>query len=403
MKVVIFNVKYSPNLGDGLLSECLEHALRRSQPGLTVESVDLAGRASYGTGSGLRGSVMAFLEALPAPLRRITARIALEGLIRYRLRPFLTAAVEHCDAIVVGGGNLFADKDLNFPLKILTALSAPAERKLPVAVFGVGATRNWSPTGLRMFSDALGKVNLVDATLRDERSVAVWNDLLGPKGIRKAGLALDPGLLTSRFFPSAKDRRNGRRIALCITDPVALRYHGGGETVGDYIGQWYSDVTATLVAADYEVLLFTNGSPEDRAYLADNDVRWLNAASGQGSRGGVTIVPGFDDPAGLVHFLSSCDMVVAHRMHACIAAHSFAIPTIGLNWDVKLNSFFEIVGRSHFMIDPEVVKPGAMTALVEQALAEGIDPVVHAALLDQSERDVGRMAALLVSASSATA
>lgn len=402
MKVVIFNVKYSPNLGDGLLSECLEHALRRAQPGMIVESADLAGRTNYGAGSGFRGGAMAFLEALPAPLRRVAARIALGGLIRYRLRAFLNAAVQDCDAVVVGGGNLFADKDLNFPMKVAAALSAPAARNLPVAVYGVGATRNWTPTGQRMFANALGKVNLADATLRDDRSVAVWNDLLVPQGIRRASLAFDPGLLTSRFFPSAKNRQTGRRIALCVTDPVALRYHGGGDTVGSYIGNWYRGVTGSLVAAGYDVLLFTNGSPEDRAYLAEHGEAWVGFARGQGNTS-TTIVPGFDNPAGLVDFLSGCDLVMAHRMHACIAAHSFAIPTIGLSWDVKLNSFFEIAGRSRYMIDPATVDPDSIAALVGQALADGIDPIAHAALLDQSERDVARMASLLVAASSAQA
>lgn len=46
-RIVLFNVKYSPDLGDGLLSECLERELGRSLPGCEVVSIDLAGRTAY--------------------------------------------------------------------------------------------------------------------------------------------------------------------------------------------------------------------------------------------------------------------------------------------------------------------------------------------------------------------
>ena len=46
MKIALLNVKFSPNLGDGLLSECLERELAEALPGATVVSIDLAGRAA---------------------------------------------------------------------------------------------------------------------------------------------------------------------------------------------------------------------------------------------------------------------------------------------------------------------------------------------------------------------
>jgi hypothetical protein len=54
----------------------------------------------------------------------------------------------------------------------------------------------------------------------------------------------------------------------------------------------------------------------------------------------------FATPADLAVFVAGCDLIIAHRMHACIAAHSFAVPTIGLTWDEKLTSFFALAGRA---------------------------------------------------------
>jgi hypothetical protein len=47
-RIVIFNVKYSSNLGDGLIALCLESAIRTALPGAAVDSQDLAGRTKFG-------------------------------------------------------------------------------------------------------------------------------------------------------------------------------------------------------------------------------------------------------------------------------------------------------------------------------------------------------------------
>ncbi|EKF18440.1 polysaccharide pyruvyl transferase, partial [Nitratireductor pacificus pht-3B] len=71
MKLLVFNVRYSPNLGDGVLALCLEAALRQAVPGLTVETIDLAGRDAYGAAGGARRrQALTLLGWLPAGLRR---------------------------------------------------------------------------------------------------------------------------------------------------------------------------------------------------------------------------------------------------------------------------------------------------------------------------------------------
>jgi len=87
MKIALLNVKFSPNLGDGLLSECLERELAFALPGVDVIAIDLAGRAHYrGHGPSRRGRVIALLEALPRWARRYAVRVALALLVQLRLR-----------------------------------------------------------------------------------------------------------------------------------------------------------------------------------------------------------------------------------------------------------------------------------------------------------------------------
>ena len=397
LEVAAFNVKFSPNFGDGLLAICLERALEAAAPALRVNSIDLAGRRAFAKGNPYRGSILSAMEAMPSPLRRIASRIYLEILAALRLRPFYREALGNCRVVVIGGGNLFADADLNFPIKIAGALNEANRRSLPVAVYGVGVTRNWSTAGHRMFSGNLRQANLVDVSTRDDRSRQAWNDLLAPDGVMHAGLALDPGLLAREYFERNPDNSDGHPVALGITDPRAIRYHGGREDVAGYLVDWYGDIAAALARAGHEVALFTNGSTEDRTFLARHGAAWRARAPDR-----IRICPSFDDPSGLVGFLAASKLVIAHRMHACIAAHSFAIPSIGLKWDVKLDSFFGLTERLRYIIDPADVDAPSLVELAGQALAEGIDPVHHQSLVGQCKADVARLADVLVAAAQGT-
>jgi len=403
-RIALLNVKYSPNLGDGLLSECLEAELARTfrsiAPETEVFSIDLAGRRSYPPiAPSQRARMIAVLEALPAALRRHATRLALTALVRLRLRSHVRARLAGCDAVVLGGGNLLTDADLNFPMKIAGALRQVARLHLPVAVYGVGANRQWSDAGRRLFGHALGQARLVFAAVRDARSQAAWRDLLVPQGIRPADLSGDPGLLASCHFARAPAPFDGPLAGLCITAPMALRYHATGPSVGktaatpEALDAWYGDAARALVDAGFRVALFTNGSPEDRDYLDSMGPGWILSAKGP-----VTMTNPFANPAEMIQFIGGCSLIVAHRMHACIAAHSFAIPTIGLRWDVKLDSFFALAGRGGFIADTGALDGPALTALARRAVAEGVDRPALERLIADTRADIARMAAALARA-----
>ena len=73
----LMNVKFSPNLGDGLLSDCLEAGLRARGAAAATGSIDLAARTGYGQGLAGRGKVMRLLEAMPRGLRAQAVRAPL--------------------------------------------------------------------------------------------------------------------------------------------------------------------------------------------------------------------------------------------------------------------------------------------------------------------------------------
>ncbi len=60
-------------------------------------------------------------------------------------------------------------------------------------------------------------------------------------------------------------------------------------------------------------------------------------------------------------------------MHAVIAAFSYAVPTIALAWERKLEPFMHSVGRSRYFSHLFDLNGRAYVALAEIAAAEGVD------------------------------
>jgi polysaccharide pyruvyl transferase WcaK-like protein len=268
---------------------------------------------------------------------------------------------------------------------------------LPVAVFAVGVSDNWSPLGERLFARGLASVRLVSAQVRDERSQRIWNRRLTRRGVRPATIARDPGLLTARCYELPAALRADRVAAFCITDPLAVRYHGGADGDDEALGAWYADTVAALVQAGWRVTLFANGSPEDRAFLDQHGARWIAIDASQ-----VCLAPAFERPRDLAADLSRATVVIAHRMHACIAAYSCQVPAIGLRWDPKLDSFFTLSRRDAFMVNTATCAPADIPALAARAARESVEPGHHAALLDAASASVAALAAVLYKAAART-
>jgi polysaccharide pyruvyl transferase WcaK-like protein len=390
MRVGVFNVKYSPNLGDGLLSECLEAELVRAVPGLSIASFDLAGRTDYGAGGRFRGAALSLLQSSPTPVRQRVASLML-GRAMQRLAPTWRERLADVDVAVTGGGNLFSDADLNFPLKIDAACKLLREADIPVAVFAVGVSDNWTEKGEALFQRALAGARVLDASVRDARSATVWDRRLGHTGVPRARIVRDPGLLVSFHVERARRAGTAKRIGLGLTHPTTLRYHSDETAVGEAeLTGWYTELVRGCLARGWEVCVFTNGSSEDEAYL--RKMRPLLAPLGTG----ISFAPRFTRPAELAAYVSGLDLLMAHRLHANIAAYSYAVPQIGFTWDAKLKSFFDLVGRGDCICTAGRESPAAVLNLAERCLAEGIDPERHRRVLAAARDDVVSLASALV-------
>jgi polysaccharide pyruvyl transferase WcaK-like protein len=396
VRIGLFNVKFSSNLGDGLLSECLEAELSVRLPGVTIINLDLAGRTRYSRGHNSRASALAALHYSPQSLRHALAVTVLGRKLRTDLAVRWRAALRELDAVVVGGGNLLSDSDLNFPLKLDAALTETRAAGVPTAVFAVGVSDNWSPRGQALFARALSETPLLYTAVRDDRSADVWRRRLESVGLNRPQVVHDPALLAAVHFPP---RRRGERAApvvgLGITHPVALAYHANdrGASSRDF-SDWFVALAAACLAKGWRVEAFTNGSAEDEAFLARLAPRFATLSE----RGSISVTPRFVDPRALVAFISGLDLVMAHRLHANIAAYSYGIPQIGFTWDVKLKSFLEQVDRAACIATVGRDSVDEVVDLSARQLDAGVDPARHDAVISETRANVGALADALQSA-----
>jgi len=396
MDIAIFNVKHSPNLGDGIIAECLEAALT-ARPGVRVRAIDLAGRESYGSGSGAgRSRLLDFLHALPRPVSHGLVRLLLGTLVRVRLRPRWREALRGCDAAIVGGGQLISDIDLNFPLKLAAAAGECRRRRLPIAVFAVGVKPDWTRAGRRLLLTLFG-ADTIMAAVRDERSREALCRLLGPRGpgAPEPTLCRDPGLLAAEVYPRAPGPRRTRPlVGVGITHPAVLRHHADAQersTVWDE--RAYAELILGLWRAGYDVLCFTNGAGEDHACL--DAVRARIEAVKAVPAQSIAFLDRPRRPADLARIIAACDAVVGHRLHAHIVAYSYAIPSVGLPWDGKLAAFLASTRREAFLAAQGATPPRMIADLLAAALRAGIEPETRAAAVEETRRAIARLAETL--------
>lgn len=384
----VFNVKYSPNLGDGLLSECLEQTLSRHLGGADVQSLDLSGRTawSFDNKLSLRPLLLGGLQHIPGPARIALLKKAHEVLTIPKVREHYRAGSQGATAFVIGGGNIVTDLDLNFPAKVSTALEVAAERAVPVFFYGVGVGSHFSATGQGMLRAGLDNVQVGGVFVRDEKSRSNWDRFFAGGNVPKAQVVRDPGLLVANVYKVEPVTRSQKQVLLGVISPVAINYHSPVRISAADLLTWFTRTALKLRDDGYEVVFFNNGSPEDRAFMTR-----LKALPELGGLGFVNC----ESVQGLCETIGKADIVVAHRMHALIASYAYGVPFVALNWDEKLVSFLDSVGLGHWLFRPEAQAPEDGVALIRQVLETGINKAEHARVLAEADDGIGWLAAAL--------
>ena len=355
--------------------------------------MDLAARTAYGGGGATRSLVLRALNALPNDLRQRAIQIPLQLMLRQKWLPHYESQISAADAVVIGGGNLLTDMDLNFPVKLAAVLNLVSRRHLPIAIYGVGVSGDWSEQGLHLMRTALRRARPCYVSVRDQPSQENFNRLFADSAGLTAGVVRDPGLLTSRYIKPSITRNPIPRVGLCITSGIAVRYHSNVDISDIDLGEWYALLCEALTRRGYVVDVFTNGSPEDEHFLDVLSSQLGNVAEGAICR------KRLKNPTELAAFSAGLDVLVAHRMHALIAAYSYRVPIFALRWDRKVDAFMASVGEIDCIASTQVSSLGDVLDRIDSLLNRPSDHrESHSGVLEEAYTNVGGLYRALVRA-----
>lgn len=376
MNLLLSAVMFSPNIGDGVIAECFCAAAPNSTH---ITRLDLAGRTDYAAqNNGLRQRILPILAALPAPVANKISGQLVKAQIRRRLAPLLPEKLADIDGILIGGGQLLADANMNFPLKIQYLVAAAETRGIPFGIHSVGVAATWSGPAQALFGKVLSSPNLRFLSVRDAASQANLTAHMAAMNVTKMPplqVFPDPGFLAAPLLLPDRPQTRAhppRRIGLGITHPTALALHGGGAGPQNW-PQWYADTARALIRQGLHVTLFTNGAFEDETCLSQTADLLQDISTHQLQRASRS-----QRPTDLVRLIATFDGTISHRLHASILAYSCGIAPIGLPWDRKLEGFFNLINRPENLMKTDQPSPDA---LIQHLTSAPLDAAHHADLL----------------------
>ena len=399
MKIALVNARHNTDLGDAVVAECIDYALRSRLPDANIFSCDLSGRKSvHDRSTFLQTIARNVLPITPDAVKKTLYAQVLVAIVRSKLLPHYDKTINGANLAIFGGGDIFTDTDQHFPLKIAAAASIVRDRNIPIAIHAVGVGPDWSAESVSLFNEAFAGADICWTSVRDDLSRNRWRRQFRDSDVPAPNVTMDPGLLAGKAFAPTADaslqRRNRPLIGLCVTDPSTLRAQSDGDGAAQFAPgiDFYKACIKALGDNDCDVLLFTNGAAEDEALLH----RSVPAASiADNTDGALLVAKQSKTPAELVETIRRCDAVVGCQLYASIIAHALKIPHVGVAASPMLNAFFDMVSRRDFLLGPNNATPKDIAAAVARALETPIGDSAHALIVNRVERDFDELARIL--------
>jgi polysaccharide pyruvyl transferase WcaK-like protein len=86
--------------------------------------------------------------------------------------------------------------------------------------------------------------------------------------------------------------------------------------------------------------------------------------------GRVFLTQGKYDQAEIKYIIGLCDLFIGSRMHACIAAISQHIPTVGVAYSKKFIGVFQTIGGERYVLDARCQTQSEILGIVKKAIEE---------------------------------
>lgn len=389
-RVVLCGGAYSDNIGDGIIADCLEHGLRQHLPHMHTIKMDISGRLDSGDGGfGRKAGAQRLLKLIPRSAGRYLILVAGSLYVKRVIEPNWHRVILRNDTVVVGGGQLFQDEHLNFPVKLWSLGQTLRQTDCHTLVYSVGVDRNWSPLGRRLFRSMFRNAEPIYCSVRDDASKRNLLAHIPCIAATSVHVDPDPALLASLVYGISRSSNSAFDVGIGIMDPWTLRVDVRQKDAdATSVARRWSLLIPALLNANLSVALFTNGAREDEAFL-----RRLYCDIGPHPR--LVVLNRPVTTAAYVANLARMHCVIAHRLHASIVAYALGIPNLGLRWDPKVESFYSLCKRDEWVFDFASRPTAELVEKVQDLLRASVDAAVRTAVITECEAGLQRLAAQL--------
>ncbi len=390
LDIVLANVVFSDNVGDGLHVECFAHGLSTLLPDAQVRFLDLGGRSRANVSPFARqNSLYRRLQPLvPAPLLRRLENLATDRRVARQLRPTWRGILADADVLILGGGSLIGGFRYYYPPRVAGLLAeAAAVPRLRFAVYSVGAEKDLVEPVRSQLRTAFEAKRPALIRVRDVASRSRVASLAPSVPVETC---VDTGLLMRWTYPAAVARRARRQppqppiVGLGVYHHPVPPARKGTATTADSAWlvppenavAYHVDIARQAVAAGFTVWLFSNNVREDKARQ--------QSVHAELDRLGVPHRNVEPPPtaSALVDLLAELDVVVAARLHTLIPAFCLRVPLVALGPSAKTRGVLPFLEDYPFTIDGADAAPST----VIRAITVARDTETPAAVAEMEQR-----------------
>jgi polysaccharide pyruvyl transferase WcaK-like protein len=277
-------------------------------------------------------------------------------------------AISKADLLIFGGAPLFNYKYQSFYRRTIRTLELANEYGVPVL---------FSSIGVEPYSDADPRSQALKKALNLPvvRQITTRDDLPSVNRYvtgRSTATALvsDPAVVADTVFeqqlnvsPRPQNNTGSRTIGLVVTRAGIFADNDIRFSEQDQHQLWL-DTIALLEERGDDYRLFTTGHFTDEIFL-DSLVRQYGVPT---KKVAFTV----NSPDELIRELSSCDAVIAFRLHASITAFALGIPSVGLSWNFKVPEFYKGIGYPERAVGPAEWNAHSIVSTLDSAIKEGV-------------------------------
>lgn len=375
--IAICGEAYSQNLGDGVIAESLGYLVHRALPSAKIILIDISNRVEWQSAvpnsQNVENQVVGFIRRVHrAAYKRFSCyrRLQVVGATAFRAVCGSRPSISDCDLMVIGGGQLLMDNDLNFPAKILLATRVKGGRARKIAFHSCGVGKVWTKLGRFLVGTALRDPRLASISVRDVASRDNVRQIFGLP-VDNIDLVYDPACWVDEVYriePNTESQIIGLGI-MASMEFASWQSDKAWEFCAAPLKELWLAIAGQLVRQGYRVSLFTNGSQEDQCFAEE-----IYESVPEVFRGDISICERPKSPEQLVKLISGFRAIVAQRLHAHIIAFSLGVPSIGFIWDSKVKEFGVLTGRSEFFVKLNDIPIEKFADWVRVAMERGVDP-----------------------------